>query len=182
MRKLKLQVQISVDGFIAGPSGDMEWMVMDWDEELKHYIRKITEPVDCIILGRKLAEGFIPYWASHPNEEGAGKINGTKKIVFTKSLDTSPWHNTILATGDLMEEITKLKKEAGGDIIVYGGADFVSALISKDLIDDYYLLLNPSAIGKGMPIFQRLNTIQKLKLVQSKSFACGIVLLHYTNL
>lgn len=73
MRKLKLQVQITVDGFIAGPNGEMEWLTVDWDKELKKYVGSITEPVDCIILGRKLAQGFIPYWASHPDEDGADK-------------------------------------------------------------------------------------------------------------
>ncbi len=61
MRKLKLQMQMSVDGYIAGPQGEMDWVVMDWDDQLKKYVEGITAPVDCILLGRKLAEGFIPY-------------------------------------------------------------------------------------------------------------------------
>src|SRR5690606_35901358 len=73
-RKLKLQIQMSVDGFIAGPEGNMEWMQWDWDDQLKGYVRQLTESMDCIILGRKLAEGFIPYWSGHPEEEGAENI------------------------------------------------------------------------------------------------------------
>ena len=71
MRKLKLQMQVTVNGFVAGPNGEMDWTSFDWDQALKRYVGNITSDVDCIVLGRKLAEGFIPYWKSHPEEEGA---------------------------------------------------------------------------------------------------------------
>jgi dihydrofolate reductase len=179
MRKLKLQVQMTVDGFIAGPNGEMEWTAVDWDKELKKYVGSITEPVDCIILGRKLAQGFIPHWASRPEEEGADKFNSTKKVVFTKTLEKSEWDNTVLEKGDLVNEITKLKKQDGKDIIAYGGATFVSALIKHELIDEFHLFINPTAIGKGMPIFKELDSKQNLILVKSTSFDCGIVVLNY---
>ena len=82
MRKLKLQVQLTVDGYIAGPNGEMDWMVWYWDNELKQYVEEITEPVDCIVLGRKLAQGFIPHWAANPELEGAVKINITKSGFY----------------------------------------------------------------------------------------------------
>jgi dihydrofolate reductase len=179
MRTLKLQVQISVDGYIAGPNGEMDWMEWNWDDELKQYVKELTEPVDCIVLGRKLAEGFIPYWASNAEQEGADKINSTKKVVFTKTLDKSIWDNTVLAKGDLSDEIIKLKKQAGKDIIAYGGATFVSALIKQGLIDEYHLVINPTAIGNGMAIFRGLDRKENLTLVKSKSFPCGIVVLNY---
>jgi dihydrofolate reductase len=87
MRKLKLQVQMTVDGYIAGINGEMDWATRNWDDKLKKYVGALTEPVDCIVLGRKLAQGFIPYWASHPEQEGAEKFNGTPKVVFTKTLE-----------------------------------------------------------------------------------------------
>ena len=179
MRKLKLQVQMTVDGYIAGPNGEMDWTVFDWDDELKQYVTNITEPVDCIVLGRKLAQGFIPYWASHPEEEGADKFNSTKKVVFTRTLERSEWENTTLAKGDLVEEITRLKEQPGSDIIAYGGATFVSALIKHGLIDEFHLFINPVAIGRGMTIFSELEQKQNLTLIQSTAFACGIVVLHY---
>jgi dihydrofolate reductase len=185
MRKLKLQVQMTVDGFIAGPNGEMDWLVFNWDDELKNYVTRITEPVDCIVLGRRLAEGFIPHWAAvaadphHPEYTAGVKFSETHKIVFSKTLERSKWENTALAKGDLVDEITKLKKQDGKDIIAYGGATFVSALIRHGLVDEFHLFINPAAIGNGLAIFKELDGRQSLALVKSTAFDCGIVVLNY---
>jgi dihydrofolate reductase len=185
LRKLKLQVQMSVDGYIAGPNGEMDWLVWNWDDKLKEYVNELTESVDSILLGRKMTEGFISYWSDvmakpdHPDYLFAKKMIETPKVVFTKTLNKSKWVNTDIATSDLTGEIIKLKRQAGKDIIVYGGASFDSSLIKAGLIDEFHLFVNPAAIGKGMTIFKDLNEIQKLILVNSLAFDCGIVLLHY---
>ena len=185
MRKLKLQVQMSVDGCVAGPNGEMDWMVWDWDDELNRYVSELTEPVDTILLGRKMAGGFISHWsqvANDPNNPlyAAGKkFTDTPKVVFTKTLEKSEWSNTAIATGDLASEITRLKNQNGKDMIVYGGASFVSALIKEGLIDEFHLFINPAVLGKGLTIFKDVDHKQGLALVNSASFECGIVLLHY---
>jgi dihydrofolate reductase len=184
MRKLKLQTQLSLDGFIAGPKGEMDWMVWNWDDGLKKYVTELTEPVDCILLGRVLAQGFIPHWTSaltkpEPENEGAQKMVDTPKIVFSKTLKKSEWDNTRLATGDLVEEISYLKKQPGKDIIAYGGSRFVSNLIKYGLIDEYHLFINPVAIGNGMTIFKTIDQKLNLKLVKATAFSCGIVVLCY---
>jgi dihydrofolate reductase len=185
MRKLKLQVQMTVDGYIAGPNGEMGWMIFDWDDHLKQYVTNLTEPVDTIILGRKLAEGFIPHWAAvaanpdDPEHYAGKKFTDTPKIVFTNTLNQSKWDNTVLAKGSLVQEITQLKNQDGSDIIAYGGADFVSDLVKHQLIDDFHLFINPAIIGSGMTIFRDLDHQQNLTLVKSTSFDCGIVVLHY---
>jgi len=170
---------MTVNGYIAGPNGEMDWTLWNWDDELKNYVRALTQPVDCIILGRKLAQGFIPYWASHPEEEGADKFNQTHKVVFTKTLAVSEWENTILAKGDLVDEIEKLKTQDGGDIIAYGGASFVSALIKHQLIDEFHFFINPVSIRQGLTIFAELDQPQGLNLVKVAAFECGIVVLEY---
>ena len=183
MRKLKLQVQISVDGYIAGKNGEMDWMVWDWTDDLKEYITQITNPVDTILLGRNLAQGFIPYWTAALNkkepEEGAKKMVETTKVVFSKTLTKSEWENTVLVTGDLVDEVDKLKNQDGKDIIVYGGGKFVSSLLREGLIDELHLLINPVAVGNGMPIFEELKSNQNLKLRIARQFDCGIALLCY---
>ena len=184
MRKLKLQMQVSVDGFVAGASGEMDWMVWDWDDELKNYVWDLTAPVDLILLGRNLATGFIDAWTSRASDastkdEFAQKMVDTRKIVFSNSLENIRWENAELRRGDLTEEITKLKQLEGGDIIVYGGAKFTGSLIKNNLIDEYHLFLNPVALGKGISIFGDLDEYLNLKLINSKSFAGGIVDLCY---
>ena len=120
--------------------------------------------------------------AANPNdpEFAAGKkFTDTRKVVFTKTLDKSEWDNTVLAKGDLVDEITRLKKQDGKDIIAYGGATFVSALIKHGLIDEYHLFVNPTAIGKGLAIFKELDGKRDLTLVRATAFDCGIVVLKY---
>lgn len=188
MRKLKLQVQMTIDGFITGQNGEMDWMCFPWTEDIITYVREITTPVDTVILGRKLAEGFIPHWEnvakdpSHPEYEGGIKYTTTPKIVFTKTIKKSIWDNTEIASGELVEEITALKNKEGGDIIAYGGGTFVSALIKNKLIDELHLFINPSAIGNGMPIFKELTSMQKFSVMNVRNFECGIIVLAYKPL
>ena len=184
MRKLRLQVQMSIDGCIAGPNNEMDWLV--WDDNDIKYLNEITESVDTIIMGRKMVDEFIPYWTEVMNKPDdpwyafAKKMIETPKVVFTKTLDKSDWPNTDIATGDFRDEITKLKNLDGGDIIVYGGASFDSSLIrEKKLVDEFYLFVNPIVMGSGKTIFRDLKEIQKLTLIDSKVFDCGLVLLHY---
>ncbi len=185
MRKLKLQVQISIDGYIAGNNGEMDWMVWEWDDEIKNVVKEITESVDCIVMGRNLATGFIPYWekvASNHNDQQyqfGKKMHDTPKVVFTKTLDQSDWKNTVLANGDLVEEVINLKQQEGNDIIVYGGATFVSSLIKAGLIDEFHLFVNPAALGNGLSIFSELENAQSFTLKKAMAFECGIALLQY---
>ena len=176
---------MSIDGYIAGPNGEMDWLVWNWDDKLKKYVNELTESADRILLGRKMTEGFISYWSDvmvkldHPDHAFAKKMIETPKVVFTKTLNKSKWVNTDIATGDLTDEINKLKRQEGKDIIVYGGASFDSSLLTAGLIDEFHLFVNPAAIGNGMTIFKDLNEMQKFTLVKSIAFDCGIVLLHY---
>jgi len=187
IRKLKLHVGMSIDGCIAGPNNEMDWMNLDWDEKFREYEDKLHQPVDTILLGRKMTNEFITTWsdfAKKPDDPWylfAKKMMETPKIVFTKTLSKSEWPNTEIATGDLKEELTKLKnrEEGDGDIIVYGGASFDSSLIKENLIDEYYLFVNPVVIGNGKTIFKDLKEIRKLNLVESITFDSGTVLLHY---
>ncbi len=185
MRELKLQVQMSVDGFVARTKGELDWMMWDWDDELKNYVIELTDSIDTILLGRKMTEGFVSHWSNvvkspdDPSYSFAKIMVDTPKVVFSKTLNKSEWENTSIAKGDLVDEIKKLKNQKGKDIIVYGGASFVSSLIKEGLIDEYHLFINPSAIGKGMTIFNDVNSKLNLELVKSKAFDCGIVVNHY---
>ncbi|HUX84645.1 MAG TPA: dihydrofolate reductase family protein [Chitinophagaceae bacterium] len=179
MRKLKLQMNLSLDGYVAGPSGEMDWLVWGWDDELKEYVSDLTDSVDTIIMGRKMAAGFVSHWENtvsnpgDPSHSFGKKMMDTPKVVFSKTVRESPWKNTRMANGDLAMEIDLLKNQPGKGIIAYGGAGFVSSLITGGLIDELYLFINPVAIGRGLPIF---SSRTDLKLVRTKAFDCGIAL------
>lgn len=180
MRTLKLQIQVTVDGYMAAPDGQMDWASHAWSDDLNQYVGALTNTVDCILLGRKLAEGFIPYWAANPTQPGAEVFNNTPKVVFSHTLTTSPWPNTTLATGPLADEATALKHATGGDMITYGGSSFVASLIQHRLVDEFFLFVNPTAIGRGASPFQSLTAYQPLTLVDARKFDCGVAVMHYT--
>lgn len=183
MRKLKLQVQVSIDGCIAGPNNEMDWLIRGNDSF--KYVNDIIDSSDTILMGRKMVDGFIPYWTEvadkldDPMNTFAKKMIETPKIVFAKSLNKSEWPNTEIASGNLKEEITKLKSQDGKDLLVYGGASFDSSLIKEKLIDEFYLFVNPLIMGNGKTIFKDLKENQKLTLIKSKVFDSGLVLLNY---
>lgn len=177
---------MSLDGYVARPNGALDWMTWDEDNELIQLIKSLIDASDTILLGRKMTDEFVNYWEDVVNNKPdspeftfAKKMVDIPKVVFTKTLEKSRWNNTTLATGNLAGEIAKLKSQEGKDIIVYGGAGFVSSLIKEGLIDEYYIFLNPTAIGDGMPIFKSLDRTQKFSVVASTSYSCGITVLHY---
>ncbi|AYY12097.1 dihydrofolate reductase [Actinobacteria bacterium YIM 96077] len=184
MRTFKLQVQTTVDGYMAGPNGEMDWMTFPWTGDLDAYIDALCESVDCIVLGRKLAEGFIPVWADRTPDDGEPQetidwMNNTPKVVISNTLTESPWENASVAGGDLTDIVKRLKARPGGDLIAYGGGTLVSELIAKDLLDELHLFVNPAAIGSGMPVFPDAGAYHRLRLVAAQSFDCGIAALHY---
>lgn len=185
MRKLKLQMQVTVDGFVAGPNGELDWMNFDWDTDLQDYVTAIHKPVDLILMGRKMTDGFVNYWAKvvedpkNPEYSFARIMHDTTKVVFTKTLNKTEWVNTKLAKGDIVEEVNNLKRQDGREMIVYGGANFVSSLIKHNLIDEYNLFINPTAIGKGLTVFNGESKRLSFKLMKSIAFTSGIVLLTY---
>lgn len=182
MRKLRLQVQISVDGFVAGPNGEEDWMIRG-DEKAFQLINDIADNSGTILLGRKMAENFIPHFEafdlSNPKFAFAQKMVNMPKVIFTKTLDKPFGKNTSLAKEPLADEIAKLKAQTGKAILVYGGAGFVSSLIAGGHIDEFYFFVNPIMINKGMRIFDQLNKRQKLSLISTSPYQTGITVLHY---
>ena len=182
MRKLKLQMQITVDGFVAGPQGQLDWMTWDMDEALISFITRLTDTSDTILLGRKMTEGFIKYWEQvltqpdSPEYSFAQKMVGIPKVVFSKTLAKVDGQNVRVENGPIVDAVTRLKNEEGKDIVVYGGATFVSSLIENGLIDELNLFVNPVAIGEGLQIF---GARRPLKLTASTAYASGIVVNRY---
>jgi dihydrofolate reductase len=179
MRKLKLQFSHIPEGF-APPNSDPTNYC---DEEFRNFSMANLEEVDCIILGRITAVGFIPYWAAvaeNPDDPDfllGKRLTEIPKLVFSKSLENYPWSNATLAGGELVDEVNRLKNQAGGEIIVYGGDSFVSSLMKNDLIDEYYLGVNPADINNRLPILTEVESKKNITLVKSRTLDCGMVVL-----
>ena len=183
MRKVILSIQTTINGYVAGPNGENNWMTFNPDAELMEFISTLYHSLDTILLGRKAADGYINYWEGafdkNPDTPFASQIVTIPKVVFTKTLDESSWNNTTLAKGNLAEEISNLKKQDGKDILVVGGAGLVSSLIKERLIDEYHLIINPTAIGTGLSIFNALDGMQKFTPLQSKLYPGGKTVLSF---
>ncbi len=185
MRKLKLQVQMTMDGFVAGPEGQLDWMWASGtpDEANFQRIIELADSCDTILLGRKMTRGFIDYWEDvvdnqpdSPEQGLAQRMVNMRKIVFSRTQTAINGRNLEVENGDATAAIQKLKNAPGKDLMVYGGANFVSSLINQNLIDEYYIFTSPVAIGSGLSIF---NETKFLKLESSISYKNGKVLNKY---
>lgn len=186
MRKLKLHMQISVDGYVAGPNGELDWLTWNQDEKLKQFTRDLTNSSDTILLGRKMTEGFTASWEDilnnhpeNPNFSLAKQMVEFEKIAFSKTVNSLSGKNVTVENGDLATAVKKLKAKAGKDIVVYGGAGFVSSLIKEGLIDEFNFFVNPVMISRGMRIFDLNDKRQKLSFLSSMPYECGITVLTY---
>ena len=182
MRKVKLQMQITVDGFVAGPNGELDWMTWNMDERIIAFINHLTDTSDTILMGRKMTEGFVNYWEGvkqdSPEYEFAQKMIDTPKVVFSGTVSSMQGRNVTVENRPLVEAVEELKAKPGKDIVVYGGASFVSSLIEHDLIDELHLFVNPIAIADGLRIFTSRKPLER---IASVAYGCGIVINSYVR-
>ena len=154
MRRLKLQMQVSIDGMV-GARTQRDRGHFNWDEEVRQYSTANVANVDCILLGRKTATGFIPHWksvADNPKDadfEFGKLLTDIHKVVFSSTLQKSEWPNATVVNGEIADSVNHLKKQTGKNLLVYGGNTFVASLIEHNLVDEYHLLVNPVALGGG---------------------------------
>jgi dihydrofolate reductase len=194
MRKLILQMQTSVDGYVGRADEGPGWQIWDWgpdcrwDDALKARFNAVFHDIDTILLSRKILEGgYLDHWsqfardyAGNPDFAFAQRIVDARKIVFSKTLKTSKWAGTELARRPLEEEVDALKAESGRDLIAFGGAGFAASLIADKLVDEYQFYANPVALGDGLPIFEKRDEDSNLNLREAESYACGIVVSRYS--
>ena len=185
MRKIITTTWVTLDGFIAGPNEEMDWVIVD--EEMGTYEDDVVSAADTLLLGRVTYQSFAGSWPHVPDNPNASegekayarKLNAMRKIVFSKTLPTVEWNNSSLVKEVLPEEITKLKQEPGRDMLIYGSASIVRTLTNHGLIDEYQLLVHPVVLGGGKPLFQDIRDRRKLQLVKTKTFSSGVVGLYY---
>lgn len=175
MRKLILQMMVSLDGFFEGPKRELDWHV--WDEEMEKEAHETLDSVDAILLGRVAYQLFADYWPTS-KDSIAPKLNRLPKIVFSRTLQKVEWNNSGLFKGDIREEFSEAKAEPGKGFILYGGGDIASTFMKLGLIDEYRLVVNPVVLGSGRPLFNG-NARTNLELFKTRNFNCGNVMLYY---
>jgi len=186
MRKLVLFMHMSLDGFVAGSKGEMDWIRVD--EELFDYASNRTNESDLALYGRKtfeMMEGYWPNAASKPNAsrhdiEHSNWYNKVRKVVLSKTLDESKLKNTKVIRGNLTKEVGQIKNDVGSEIIIFGSPSAGHALMAEDLIDEFWIFINPMVLGEGIPMFK--NKKIKLKLMASNALKSGVVCQHYERI
>jgi dihydrofolate reductase len=176
MRKVIMWDMVSVEGFFEAPGHDIGWFV--FDDELGEYIASTQKDADTLLFGRTTYELMAAYW---PTETGqiADFMNSVEKVVFSRRLGNSDWNNTRFVKDNVAEEVSRLKRQKGGDIFVFGSADFASTLVSNGLVDEYRIGINPVLLGSGVPLFKGGFERTKLELLSVKPLKSGVVILHY---
>lgn len=181
MRKLFSFNMVTLDGFFAGPGGDISWHNVD--DEFNEFAIQQTGTLDVIMFGRVTYEMMASYWptdaAIKDDPIVADQMNRSAKLVFSRTLDKAEWNNTRLIKDHIAEEIIKLKQQPGKDMALFGSANLMSTLVHLDLIDEHRIMVNPVVLGDGIPLFQGVKKPFKLKLVNSRTFRSGNVMLYY---
>ena len=185
MGRLVLFMHVSLDGFVAGPAGEMDWINVD--EEMFDFAASRTNEADTALYGRVTFEMMEAYWptaAHQPNATKHDKVhsswyNRVTKVVISRSMQGQQLPRTLIISDNLEDHINVLKKEAVKDILMFGSPGAAHSLMRSDLIDDYWLFINPVLLGKGIPLFNNINEIQKLSLKSTNQFSSGVVCLHY---
>lgn len=174
MRKLILQMQYSLDGCVAGPNGELEWIFPDFDAEYAKWgVEKLWQ-AGAHLMGGATYRAMAAHWPTS-TEPYAAPMNQIPKIVFSSSLKQADWGETQIVSGDLATEIARLKQEPGRDLLAHGGVHFAQSLIRSGLIDEYRLIVHPVVLGKGQRLFSDLTAPIRFTLAAATTFKTGIV-------
>lgn len=181
MRKVFLFMMVSLDGFFEGPDHEIDWHNVD--EEFNEFAIQQLNEVDMLLFGRVTYQGMASYWPTPFAIENdpivAGKMNSIPKIVFSTTLDKAEWHNSRLVKEHVAEEIAQLKQEQGRDLAIFGSSDLTASLLQTGLVDELRIMVNPVVLGKGKSLFKGIQDRVNLKLLNTKTFRSGNVLLYY---
>jgi dihydrofolate reductase len=186
MRNLVLFMHTSLDGFVAGPNGEMDWINVD--EEIFDYAEQRTQAADTALYGRvtyQMMEGYWPTAADQPNPtrhdiQHSKWYKNVAKVVLSRTMQGAKLANTQIISDHLVEQINQIKQGPGKEIVIFGSPSAAHSLMRAKLIDDFWLFVNPVLLGRGIPVFKDINDKTDLTLVKSHVFSSGVICLHYT--
>ncbi|HEY8325181.1 MAG TPA: dihydrofolate reductase family protein [Ktedonobacterales bacterium] len=184
MRRVVVSEFLTLDGVMEDPGGQSEfkhkgWSRPYWDDEIGKFKFDELMAADALLLGRVTYQGFAAAWPSAKDEAGfADRMNGIAKYVASTTLNRADWNNSTIIKSDVAQEVGNLKRQDGQDILIGGSGQLIQTLAQQNLIDDYYLLVYPVVLGSGKRLF-RDGTEATLKLIETRSYNSGVVLVHY---
>lgn len=185
MRKVIFLMHVSLDGFVAGPNGEMDWIV--YNDDMAQYSHDLHATTDTAIYGRVTYQMMESYWPTvldNPDSDPrdiphARWLEDATKIVFSKTMKSSDWKNTVIIHDNIAEEINKIKAQPGKDLWLLGSPNLAQAFMQHGLIDEYRINVNPVALGSGKPLFGDADYKLNLKLLEARTFKGGVVALRY---
>lgn len=185
MRKIISFMHMSLDGFVAGSKGEMDWIKVD--EEIFDHVGKRIGETRAALYGRVTYQMMESYWPAAGEEPDASKhdiehskwYNKVHKIVLSKTMKEADLTNTTIISDNLSQRINEIKQQEGSEILLFGSPTATHALIEQNLIDGYWLFINPIILGRGIPLFVGIKDKIKLKLLTTRQFTCGVTELNY---
>jgi dihydrofolate reductase len=186
MRKVIISLHTTLDGFVAGPNGEMDWIKVD--QEIFDVVATFTDEADIALYGRVTYEMMENYWPTAADQPDATKhdkehsewYSRVDKVVLSKTMQSSEINKLTVVSGNINNEINKLKQQTGKNMLMFGSPSAAHSLMEHNLIDEYWLFINPVILGQGIPVFANIREQIKLKLLTTKVFACGVIGLHYS--
>lgn len=181
MRKVFLFMMVTLDGFFEGPNHEIDWHNVD--EEFNEFAINQLHEIDTLLFGRATYLGMASFWPTPFAKENdpivANLMNTTPKIVFSTTLEQAEWEHSRLVKDHVAEEITQLKQQQGKDVAIFGSSDLAASLLRMGLLDELRVMVNPVVLGSGKRLFEGFNQKLSLKLLNTKPFTSGNVLLTY---
>lgn len=180
----------SLDGFVAGLKGELNWAKID--DEMFDFVATMTDKADTALYGRITYEMMQNYWPEAGKQPNASKhdiehsawYNKVAKVVLSKTMSEKGLDNTRIISDHLADNINKIKNQSGSlsggkNILIFGSPSASHSLLSEGLIDEFWLFVNPVLLGEGIPLFKGVTETTKLNLMETKTFSCGVIALHY---
>jgi dihydrofolate reductase len=181
MRRIFAFLVATVDGYYEGPNQEFDWPVVD--DEFNEFAIEQLDEVDTLLFGRVTYQGMAAYWPTAAAEQDdpkvASRMNAVSKIVVSRTLDKAEWANTRLISDDVTVELTRLKERPGKDIAIFGSSDLTVSLLRAGLVDELRIMVNPIVLGDGKSLFRTADERISLKLLETRTFSSGNVLLYY---
>jgi len=186
MRRIILSMHVSLDGFVAGPNGEMEWIKLD--DEMFELVGGFTNEADTALYGRVTWEMMDGYWPTAADKPNASKhdiehsqwYNSVDKLVLSKTMRGKKVDKVKFISDNVFSEINSFKQAPGKNVMIFGSPTAAHSLMEYNLIDEYWLFVNPILLGQGIPLFSNIKSIVKLKSLETKIFPCAVTALHYS--